>query len=262
MRHSRSMSPRIQPWSPTFEWQTLTRPPFDVVPSPDAPRREFCDRRREVRASGVARGRAFPYAEKHHDLSEAHQVRICQCQSNSPVFLPSPFPSVASAVRGSPLTQGSAEWKNGTVGPGFCSRSPPHGGEVRRCQGFPQTLFGGRRDGSGSLVLPGVFGIGKTALVEYMATAARDIRGFRSTGVGSEMVLTFAHYTGYAHRWRPGRTIPRRAAAEAWRSSFRRSCKRRSGRFAEDESEQSERQFRKEDDSERRDVRSCERRSS
>ena len=55
--------------------------------------------------------------------------------------------------------------------------------------GLLEGVRGGR---SAALVVRGEAGVGKTALLDYLAESARDLRVARAVGVESEMELAFA----------------------------------------------------------------------
>jgi DNA-binding CsgD family transcriptional regulator len=65
-------------------------------------------------------------------------------------------------------------------------------GRQSECETLDQLLEAARGGQSGVLVLRGEAGVGKTALLEYLADRASDCRVLRATGVESEMELAFA----------------------------------------------------------------------
>jgi DNA-binding CsgD family transcriptional regulator len=65
-------------------------------------------------------------------------------------------------------------------------------GRRDECTVLDQLLDGARAGQSGSLLLRGEAGIGKTALLEYAIDSASDLRAFRAVGVESEMELAFS----------------------------------------------------------------------
>ena len=71
---------------------------------------------------------------------------------------------------------------------------PPGGlrGRTSECALLDDLVSAIRRGESRSVVLRGEAGIGKTALLEYLVTAASDLRVVRAVGVESEMELAFA----------------------------------------------------------------------
>ena len=71
-------------------------------------------------------------------------------------------------------------------------RGPGLWGRRSECDSLEQLLAGVRAARSGVLVLRGEAGIGKTALLEYLASRASGCRIARATGVESEMELAFA----------------------------------------------------------------------
>ena len=74
------------------------------------------------------------------------------------------------------------------------SGGPRHGLRGRRseCEALDRLVAGARAGRSQVLVLRGEVGIGKSALVEYLATSAAGCRVARAAGVESEMELAFA----------------------------------------------------------------------
>ncbi len=84
---------------------------------------------------------------------------------------------------------------NGELGPANSSgpgKLPPLYGRRRECAVLDELLEQVRRGRSTGLVLRGEAGVGKTALLEYVAGRARGCRLSRVTGVRSEMGLAFA----------------------------------------------------------------------
>ncbi len=65
-------------------------------------------------------------------------------------------------------------------------------GRHNECAALDALLDGAREGRSGVLVLTGEAGIGKTALLEYAAGSASDMRVVHATGVEAEMELAFA----------------------------------------------------------------------
>ena len=65
-------------------------------------------------------------------------------------------------------------------------------GRREECALLDRMLEGARAGRSGTLVLRGAPGIGKTALLDYAIESARDLRVLRAIGVESEMELAFA----------------------------------------------------------------------
>src|SRR3954462_9675021 len=74
------------------------------------------------------------------------------------------------------------------------ARLPPLGlvGRRSECEALDRVVAGVSAGQSRVLVLRGEAGIGKTALLEYVAGAAPDCRIARASGVESEMELAFA----------------------------------------------------------------------
>ena len=62
----------------------------------------------------------------------------------------------------------------------------------QECELLDGLLHAVREGRSGVIVVRGEAGIGKSALLEYTARAAADLRLIRVTGVESEMELAFA----------------------------------------------------------------------
>jgi len=62
----------------------------------------------------------------------------------------------------------------------------------RECELLDGLLHGVRAGRGGVVVVRGEAGIGKTALLDYTARAAADLRLVRVAGVESEMELAFA----------------------------------------------------------------------
>ena len=60
------------------------------------------------------------------------------------------------------------------------------------CWALDQLLDSARRGPSGALVIRGEAGIGKTALLDYAATAAQDFLVVRFTGLEPERDIAFA----------------------------------------------------------------------
>src|SRR4051794_18869256 len=69
---------------------------------------------------------------------------------------------------------------------------PPLRGRRRECDALDQLLSGIEAGHSRALVLRGEAGIGKTALLEHLASRASGCRVARAAGVESEMELAFA----------------------------------------------------------------------
>ena len=69
-------------------------------------------------------------------------------------------------------------------------------GRDRECARIDELLEGAREGESGSLIVRGEPGIGKTALLEYAAARADGIEVLRTTGVEAEADLTFAGLYG------------------------------------------------------------------
>src|SRR6266487_4902379 len=71
---------------------------------------------------------------------------------------------------------------------------PPGGlrGRTSECALLDDLVSAIRRGESRSVVLRGEAGIGKTALLEYLATSASDLRVVRAVGVESAMELGYA----------------------------------------------------------------------
>src|SRR4051812_4965576 len=65
-------------------------------------------------------------------------------------------------------------------------------GRGRECAALDDLVAVIRRGESGTLVVQGEAGVGKTALVEYAVDAAADVLVVRSVGVESDMELPFA----------------------------------------------------------------------
>jgi len=65
-------------------------------------------------------------------------------------------------------------------------------GRQRECEALLRLIEAVRREESRALVLRGEPGVGKTALLEYLASQAAGCRVLRATGVQSEMELAFA----------------------------------------------------------------------
>src|SRR5690349_10271744 len=65
-------------------------------------------------------------------------------------------------------------------------------GRATECALLDDLVANVRRGESRSLLLRGEAGIGKTALLEYLVDAARDVNVVRAVGVESEMELAFA----------------------------------------------------------------------
>jgi hypothetical protein len=65
-------------------------------------------------------------------------------------------------------------------------------GRASVCAQLDERLAAARGGRSGTLVLRGEAGIGKTALIDYVAAVAGDSRVLRTEGVESEMELAFA----------------------------------------------------------------------
>ena len=65
-------------------------------------------------------------------------------------------------------------------------------GRGSECQVFDRLLDAARGGRSGTLVVRGEAGVGKTALLQYAIASASDLRVVRAAGVESEMELPFA----------------------------------------------------------------------
>jgi predicted ATPase len=65
-------------------------------------------------------------------------------------------------------------------------------GRASECAQLDELLAAARDGRSRALVLRGEAGIGKTALIDYVAAGAHDLRVLRTEGVESEMELPFA----------------------------------------------------------------------
>jgi hypothetical protein len=65
-------------------------------------------------------------------------------------------------------------------------------GRARECARLDELLRAARRGESGSLVLRGEAGMGKTALLHYASRVCKGCRVIRAGGVESEMELPFA----------------------------------------------------------------------
>src|SRR5262245_11330219 len=65
-------------------------------------------------------------------------------------------------------------------------------GRASECAQLDELLASAREGRSGALVLRGEAGIGKTALVDYVATAAAGARVLRAEGVEAEVELAFS----------------------------------------------------------------------
>src|SRR5579859_2589969 len=65
-------------------------------------------------------------------------------------------------------------------------------GRREECAVLDRLLDGARVGRSGTLVLDGEAGVGKTALLEYAIASVSDLRVLRAVGVESEMELAFA----------------------------------------------------------------------
>src|SRR5437879_52877 len=65
-------------------------------------------------------------------------------------------------------------------------------GRRGECQVLDRLLADVRIGGSGALVVRGEPGVGKTALLDYAAESASDLRVVRVVGIESEMELAFA----------------------------------------------------------------------
>jgi DNA-binding CsgD family transcriptional regulator len=95
-----------------------------------------------------------------------------------------PFPAHRS--RGDARTRGPADaMANGDSGPAFLGRR-------RECQALDRLLDSVRAGQSRVLVLRGESGVGKSALLEYLAGKASGCRVARAAGVESEMPLAYA----------------------------------------------------------------------
>jgi DNA-binding CsgD family transcriptional regulator len=71
-------------------------------------------------------------------------------------------------------------------------REPTLRGRRDECAVLDRLVGAARVGGSGVLVLEGEVGVGKTALLDYAASSASDMRLIRAAGVESEMELAFA----------------------------------------------------------------------
>src|SRR5580700_12227692 len=65
-------------------------------------------------------------------------------------------------------------------------------GRPNECGRLDGLLAGARTGHSAALVIRGEAGVGKTALLDYVAESAADLRVLRAAGVESEMELAFA----------------------------------------------------------------------
>ena len=65
-------------------------------------------------------------------------------------------------------------------------------GRRNECARLDGLLAGVRAGRSAALVMRGEAGVGKTALLEYVAESAADLRVLRAAGVESEVELAFA----------------------------------------------------------------------
>ncbi len=65
-------------------------------------------------------------------------------------------------------------------------------GRRRECKALDRLLATARKDCSGVVVVSGEAGVGKTALLEYLAEQADGFRIVRAVGIESEMELAYA----------------------------------------------------------------------
>src|SRR5262245_26756837 len=99
-----------------------------------------------------------------------------------------------------PLTTATAGWLRDAMVDGeerTTNGLPPGGtlplcGRGRECAELDELIAAVRRGESRALVLRGDAGIGKTALLEYLVSAASDLTVIRAVGVESEMELAYA----------------------------------------------------------------------
>jgi DNA-binding CsgD family transcriptional regulator len=86
----------------------------------------------------------------------------------------------------------SAEAQSAVVAAGFPDPAPGLCGRRPECEALDRLVASARAGRSGVLVVRGEAGIGKTALLEFLAERASDCRIAPATGVESEMELAFA----------------------------------------------------------------------